>query len=75
MSTVILGGMGLTFGMLWLRRNEQPTDWAKYPAIILFILAVIALAVQDSQGLVWPILLIGAGMAALIWGLVSKPKG
>jgi len=75
MSTAILGGLGLTFGLLWLRRDGQPTDWAKYPALILIVLAVIVLAAQESLGLAWPILLIGAGAAVLTWGLLSRPKG
>jgi hypothetical protein len=39
---VLLLGLAITFGILWLQRKSQPTDWAKYPAAGLFILAILA---------------------------------
>jgi hypothetical protein len=39
---VLLSGLAITFGILWLRRNTQPTDWAKYPAVGLFGFAILA---------------------------------
>ena len=31
-SGVLFLGLAITFGILWLRRKSQPTDWASYPA-------------------------------------------
>ncbi len=39
---VLLLGLGLTFGALWLLRGSRPTAWARYPAIGLFIAASLA---------------------------------
>ncbi len=39
---VLLLGLGLTFGALWLLRGTRPTAWARYPAIGLFIAALVA---------------------------------
>ncbi len=33
-------GLAVTFGVPWLLRKTQPTDWAKYPATGLAVLAV-----------------------------------
>ena len=41
-SGVLLLGLAATFAILWLRRKTQPTDWAKYPAAGLFVLAILA---------------------------------
>ena len=41
-SGVLLLGVAATFGILWLRRKTQPTDWAKYPAAGLFVLSILA---------------------------------
>jgi hypothetical protein len=41
-SGILLLGLAITFGILWLRRKTQPTDWAKYPAAGLFVLAILA---------------------------------
>jgi hypothetical protein len=32
--------LAVTFGVLWLLRKTQPTDWAKYPATGLAVIAV-----------------------------------
>jgi len=39
-SWVLFMGLAATFGILWLLRKTQPTDWAKYPATGLAVLAV-----------------------------------
>ena len=39
-SWVLFLGLAVTFGVLWLLRKTQPTDWAKYPATGLAVLAV-----------------------------------
>jgi len=47
-SGVLLLGLAITFGILWLRRKTQPTDWAKYPAAGLFVLAILALILGNG---------------------------
>lgn len=39
-SWVMFLGLAVTFGVLWLLRKTQPTDWAKYPATGLAVIAV-----------------------------------
>jgi hypothetical protein len=39
-SWVLFLGLAVTFGVLWLLRKTQPTDWAKYPATGLAVLAI-----------------------------------
>ena len=45
---VLLLGLAITFGILWLRRKTQPTDWAKYPAVGLFGLAILAFILGNA---------------------------
>ena len=45
---VLLLGLSITLGILWLRRKTQPTDWAKYPAAGLFVLAILAFILGNS---------------------------
>jgi len=47
-SGVLCLGMAATFGILWLRRKTQPTDWAKYPAAGLFVLSILAFILGDA---------------------------
>jgi FtsH-binding integral membrane protein len=47
-SGVLLLGLAATFGVLWLRRKNQPTDWAKYPAVGLFVLSILAFILGDA---------------------------
>jgi hypothetical protein len=35
-------GLATTFGTVWLHRKTESTDWAKYPAVGLFIIAVLS---------------------------------
>jgi hypothetical protein len=45
---VMLLGFAITFGILWLRRKNQPTDWAKYPAAGLLVLSILAFILGDA---------------------------
>ena len=47
-SGVLLLGLAVTFGILWLRRKTKPTDWAKYPAAGLLVLSIMAFILGDA---------------------------
>ncbi len=47
-SGVLCLGLAATFGILWLRRKIEPTDWAKYPAAGLFVLSILAFILGDA---------------------------
>jgi hypothetical protein len=76
-SVVFFGGLGLIFGIIYLLRDKNyDLGWAKYPSIILFIVAGISLLAVDVRDwfsrLVFPLILIGAGSLILFKSL--KPK-
>jgi hypothetical protein len=73
-TALLLSGIGLTFGALWLRREVQPTDWAKYPAVILLMLAVLSVALGANIGFFWPTGLIVSGVVILLAGFLRKPQ-
>ena len=72
MNGVMFLGWAFTFGFLWLQRRTQPTAWAKYPAAILFVVGLVALAFGSSNTLIWPLLLVIAGLAILVVNLMPK---
>jgi hypothetical protein len=45
---VLLLGLAATFGILWLRRKTQPTQWTIYPTVGLFVLSVLAFILGDG---------------------------
>lgn len=72
-SELFLAGLGLTFGVLWLMREQYSTDWAKFPALALFGVAVLVLFTSSSTDLVGPIVLVVMG-AALLLGSIYDPS-
>ncbi len=52
-SWVLFLGLAVTFGVLWLLRKTQPTDWAKYPAMGLAVLAVQCLILGSRFQEIW----------------------
>jgi len=71
---VFLGGLGLTFGVLWLMRSEHPTEWAKIPAIVLLVIAMSVLLSEYRTNLVGPIVLMLVGASLLIFSNLNKGK-
>lgn len=69
---IFLGGLGLTFGALWLLREKYFTDWAKYPALVLLGIAAIVLLTEEATSLVGPIVLVVVGLAVLIISLLKR---
>lgn len=72
---ILFLGLAITFGILWLRRASQPTEWAKYPAIVLAAAALVAFVLGSGVQLAWPVLLIVFGGLFLYAGLRRKPVG
>jgi hypothetical protein len=73
-SAIIMAGIGLTFGILWLLRNIRPTSWAKYPARVLFAAAILAFFTGDRFKLFWPMVLIIVGVVMLSSYFLRKPN-
>jgi hypothetical protein len=72
---VLLLGMGITFGLLWLRRNTLPTDWAKYPAVALLVASLLAFILGRNFQDYWAIVLLAVGILLIVTGLLpKKPK-
>ncbi len=72
---ILFGGMAVTFGLVALltRPGEQPRTWAWWPAGSLAVLATIVISTAGPlPGLIWPILLIGAGLMMVAWTLFHK---
>jgi len=63
---IFLAGLGLTFGVLWFMRSKYPTDWAKIPAVVLLVIAMVVLLSEQMTDLVGPIVLITVGAFVLI---------
>lgn len=72
LSGLLLAGFGLTFGLLWLRRKSISTDWAKYPAVGFFALAVIAAIVGEGYLAYWPVALLAIGIWLVASSLLKK---
>ncbi len=71
---ILLGGMGLTFGLLWLLRSDQPTDWAKFPAFGLFTAAAAVFFAENRADIIGPLMLVAAGVIILLGRLFRKPE-
>jgi predicted Na+-dependent transporter len=69
---VMFLGYAVTFGLLWLRRDLHPADWAKYPAVVMVILAVFMFFSAASINYAWPIILIAGGLLLLYFGFRRK---
>ncbi len=72
---ILFAGMAVTFGLV-ATMNEpggRPRTWAWYPAGAMAVLAVIIASTSGPlTGLIWPILLIGAGLVMVAWTLVAR---
>jgi len=74
-TSVLLLGFAITFGLLWLLRRSQPTAWAKYPALGLLILSIVALLMwKTASNAVIAAVLVIVGVLMII-GPVLKRQG
>jgi hypothetical protein len=72
---ILLLGFGLTFGFLWLNREKWSTHWAKYPALVLFALAILSVLVRDETDILLPIVLLLAGIGLVVYTFILRKKG
>lgn len=61
-------GWAATFFVLWLRRSLHSTEWAKYPAMALAVVAGILFVIGAGFQTYWPLILIAAGIVVLYFG-------
>ena len=66
---VMFLGWAATFSIAWLRRNMHATNWAKYPAGVMAVLAFIMFMVTAGLEVFWSIGLIIAGIVIILLGL------
>jgi hypothetical protein len=71
-SGLIFFGWAATFGVLWLMRRSSPTAWAKRPAVIMAAIGLIVLTLSANTQILWPILLVGAGLVVLVVNLLPR---
>jgi len=72
---VLFGGMAATFALvaLLVGPGEKPRTWAWYPAGVMGALAVIfGFTAGPLPGIIFPILLIAAGLVMVGWTVLAK---
>jgi hypothetical protein len=72
LSGILLFGLALTFGILWLLRRIRPTAWAIYPAIGLFIAALAAFFSGGISDLIWATAILAAGIVLVLYSFLRK---
>jgi hypothetical protein len=71
---IFLGGLGLTFGSLWMMREKYSTDWAKYPSLSLLGVAGIVLVTEETTSLVGPLVLVVVGLVILVFSYIQRSR-
>ncbi len=72
---VLLLGMGVTFGLLWLRRASLPTEWALYPAVGLLVASLLAFVLGQNFQDYWAFILLAVGILLIVTSLIPKKPG
>lgn len=65
-------GWAATFGLLWMRRGSQPTEWAKYPALAMLGVALVTMILSSGMQQYWPLVLIAVGALVLLNNLRER---
>jgi hypothetical protein len=65
-------GWAATFYYLWLQRTKSPTEWARIPAMVFGIVAVVQLVLGAISGIGMIVLLFAGGILLIYFGL--RPK-
>jgi hypothetical protein len=68
---MFLGWMA-TFGLVWKRSRLHAAEWAKYPAVVMGILACIMFLIATGLETFWAIGLIAAGLVLVIMNLRER---
>jgi hypothetical protein len=71
-SWVLFLGLAVTFGVLWLLRKTQPTDWAKYPAGGLAGLAMLSLILGARFQEFWAVSILLVSGVTIILALFTR---
>jgi hypothetical protein len=71
---VLMLGLAATFGYLWSFRKTQPTEWAKYPAVGLLALSILALLLGSRVQEVFPTTVMVVTGAVLLLALFTRKK-
>ncbi len=70
---VLFLGFAAIFGVLWLLRGSRPTAWAKYPAIALLIVSILALFMwKTASNLITAVVLVSIGVALILGSLLKR---
>jgi hypothetical protein len=69
---LLLLGLGLTFGALWLQRKTQPTVWARYPAIGLLAAALVAGLSGGNTNIIWAAALLAGGIVLVLYSFLHR---
>ncbi len=74
-AVILFGGLAVSFGLVAITAQppEHSRAWAWYPAVAMVALAfIVAATASPLPGVIWPILLIGAGLALVAWTFFAK---
>jgi hypothetical protein len=66
--------LAATFGYLWSLRKTQPTEWAKYPAVGLLALSILALLLGSRVQEIFPTTVMVVTGAVLLLALFTRKK-
>ena len=75
LSGLLLLGLGLTFGALWLLRKSRSTAWAIYPAVGLLAAALLVGLSAGNSNLVWAAALLAAGIVLVLYTFLRRKPG
>jgi hypothetical protein len=73
-AAVLFGGWAATFYWLWREREKFPTSWARIPALVMGILAIILLVTGSLTDLGLVVVLIVAGLVLIFHGLRPRKE-
>lgn len=76
-AVILFGGLAATFGMVAILAgpDEKSRSWAWYPAVSLAVLTlIVGTTAGPLPGIIWPIVLICAGLLLVGWTLYGKKK-
>ncbi|NJD58912.1 MAG: hypothetical protein C3F13_18335 [Anaerolineales bacterium] len=74
-SSILMLGIAITFGILWMLRSSRPTGWAIYPAVGFLIIALVTSILSRRFDEFIPALILTISGAALILAGLLKPRG